>query len=196
MDFIDEFNKKQMHKATDTINLIVSDYKKMIELIKYIKKSFIMLKTLLEKKEEKKIVLKSIRQTYHVLVVDFINKINEILTSMLLLQNINVFIKSDIGKYIEQNLVDLLLFNIIDDNETINIVIDDKSFILKQKIKAHVIDCQKIPESYYKVKDDKYYSTNNMAIYTINNTLNNITSIEKILYDKINSMNNMITCTS
>ncbi len=147
-----------------------------------------MLVGLLEKLDQNKIVSKNIRQTYYTLSKEFFKKLNGKLDSMVPLQKLNIFIKKDIGEYIDKNITELLLFETYHKDEVNYVVIDQETLSFNQKIKAYVTSHDSLPDNFYKERKGKYMSTIGLSINTVHAFLDKLSKMESILKDKITDL--------
>ena len=184
---IEKFNNLQIKKVNDVLKNIIEQYKTLKSFINEYHDSFVDLKDLVVRLEQNSIVSKKVRQTYYILLKDFFNKYEQLLDSWDYMKHISIYIKKNVGEYVEENIITLPLFDIYREDPNYMIEVDENSFIIPVKIKTYLDNVDNFPINYYKKFNNKYMSTNKFAINVIERVLLGIDDINICLDNLIDS---------
>jgi len=193
---IEKFNVCQIKKVDDTITKMINQYQELQKFINDYKEGFTEMQSLIKKLDPNKIVSQKVRQAYYILLKDFVTKYDNILDSWLYMQHISIYLKSNIGEYIEENILTLPPFDIYRDNPDYIIEVDENNFVMPVKIKTYIDDIDNLPINYYKLYNNKYMSTNRLALNIIEKVLLSMDDISTCLDVLIDSAFKKIKNTS
>jgi len=194
---IKEFNQQQLDKANQYIQNILLNFKDLHAMLDDYKNRYTMLNEIVKKMNGDKIVSHSIRKTFFSLSRDLFFEFDNLLEKFCYPEHLVIYIKLSIGEYIEKDITELPSIDIFCKDEACFFDLEDKTFIIPQKIKTYIRKqyTDKMPDSFYKLHDksgEKFMSTNNFAIFNIDKTVENINNMNEQILNIVASMEDVI----